>query len=124
MNFGWPFPCVGSSEDLRCRTLVSSLLAALWGRFPGAEIFLGSPAPQELFRFTSLIEIGLTEHVCTLWWPGDIGDLRRKAKGPDGRENSLEQWGLGSRFGKAGVFSLWHRQMQSAGRPPRCALGK
>lgn len=30
------------------------------------------------------------------------------SKGPDGGENSPEQWRLGSRFCKAGMFSLRH----------------
>lgn len=58
-----------------------------------------------------MIEIGLTEHVCMLWWPGDTGDLRHKAKGPDGRgiSDAREQ-----------ILRTWH--VQSVAPHVRCKV--
>lgn len=122
MTFGW-FEFLSSVKlcltlgSYPARAVVPSLLAALWGWFPCAAThsdFLGREAslvPWELSWFTSLIEIGLTGHVCTLWWPGDTGDLRHKAKGPDGRgiSEAVEQ-----------ILQSWH--VQSVAPYVRCKV--
>lgn len=87
--------------------------------------------PWELFWFTSLTEIGLTVHVCTLWWPGDTRDLRHKAKGPYGRgiseavEQILQTWHVKCKVQWGLLTVPWVKDHERREENPQvCASGR